>query len=252
MTTAAPTAGAGPPPERKGMSTGRKVLLVLGGLVLTAILLQIIFGSGGKNDAFKPQNEFKLDPWISIHIGALDMSINKAVLYLVLAAGFTVGSMLYIARRMQQHPNRVQTVEFLRHSPLRTAADIEHLLVFRRGVVSPKANPTDNHANRNTVSTAIAPSASRKRRSSCSLRLACTVTSATQPAPFSRGQTAVVPRSKVGVVEDGKRLALVREGMSLQQLVDGLNALGIGPRDMIAILQAIKAAGAIQADIEVM
>ena len=53
-------------------------------------------------------------------------------------------------------------------------------------------------------------------------------------------------------VEDGKKLALVNEGMSLQQLVDGLNALGIGPRDMIAILQAIKAAGAIQADIEVM
>jgi flagellar P-ring protein precursor FlgI len=73
-----------------------------------------------------------------------------------------------------------------------------------------------------------------------------------QPAPFSRGQTVVVPRSKVGVTEDGKRLALVKEGMSLQQLVDGLNALGIGPRDMIAILQAIKAAGAIQADIEVM
>jgi flagellar P-ring protein precursor FlgI len=73
-----------------------------------------------------------------------------------------------------------------------------------------------------------------------------------QPAPFSRGRTEVVPRSKVGVTEDGKRLALVREGMSLQQLVDGLNALGIGPRDMIAILQAIKAAGAIQADIEVM
>ena len=73
-----------------------------------------------------------------------------------------------------------------------------------------------------------------------------------QPGPQSRGQTVVVPRSKVGVTEDGKRLALVREGVSLQQLVDGLNALGIGPRDMIAILQAIKAAGAIQADIEVM
>ncbi len=73
-----------------------------------------------------------------------------------------------------------------------------------------------------------------------------------QPAPFSRGQTVVVPRSRVGVQEDGKKLALVREGVSLQQLVDGLNALGIGPRDMISILQAIKAAGAIQADIEVM
>jgi flagellar P-ring protein precursor FlgI len=44
----------------------------------------------------------------------------------------------------------------------------------------------------------------------------------------------------------------VESGVSLQQLVDGLNALGIGPRDMISILQAIKAAGAIQAEIEVM
>src|ERR1700757_335394 len=73
-----------------------------------------------------------------------------------------------------------------------------------------------------------------------------------QPAPFSRGRTRVVPRTRIGVQEEGRKLALVREGVSLQQLVDGLNALGIGPRDMIAILQAIKAAGAIQADIEVM
>jgi flagellar P-ring protein precursor FlgI len=61
-----------------------------------------------------------------------------------------------------------------------------------------------------------------------------------------------VPRTQVGVQEDGKKLALVQEGVSLQQIVDGLNALGIGPRDLITILQAIKAAGAIQADIEVM
>ena len=73
-----------------------------------------------------------------------------------------------------------------------------------------------------------------------------------QPSPFSRGETRVVPRTRIGVQEDGKKLALVNEGMSLQQLVDGLNALGIGPRDLIAILQAIKAAGAIQAEIEVM
>src|ERR1700720_4656839 len=73
-----------------------------------------------------------------------------------------------------------------------------------------------------------------------------------QPAPFSRGRTQVVPRTRIGVREEGRHLALVREGVSLQQLVDGLNALGIGPRDMIAILQAIKAAGAIQADIEMM
>jgi flagellar P-ring protein FlgI len=73
-----------------------------------------------------------------------------------------------------------------------------------------------------------------------------------QPAPFSRGRTVVVPRTSVGVQEEGKGLALVHEGVSLQQVVDGLNALGIGPRDLITILQAIKAADAIQADIEVM
>jgi flagellar P-ring protein FlgI len=73
-----------------------------------------------------------------------------------------------------------------------------------------------------------------------------------QPAPFSRGQTRVVPRTKIGVQEDGKKFALVREGVSRQQLVDGLNALGISSRDLIEILQAIKDAGAIQAEIEVM
>jgi flagellar P-ring protein FlgI len=73
-----------------------------------------------------------------------------------------------------------------------------------------------------------------------------------QPAPFSLGETVVVPRTQVGVQEDGRKLAIVRAGVSLQQLVDGLNALGLSPRDLIAILQAIKAAGAIQADIEVM
>jgi flagellar P-ring protein precursor FlgI len=73
-----------------------------------------------------------------------------------------------------------------------------------------------------------------------------------QPAPFSRGRTRTVPRTSVGATEDGSKLALVKEGVSLQELVDGLNALGIGPRDLITILQAIKAAGALQADIEVM
>src|ERR1019366_5187027 len=73
-----------------------------------------------------------------------------------------------------------------------------------------------------------------------------------QPNPQSRGRTVVTPRTSVGVTEDGKKFALVKDGVSLQQLVDGLNGLGIGPRDLIAILQAIKAAGAIQADIEVM
>jgi len=73
-----------------------------------------------------------------------------------------------------------------------------------------------------------------------------------QPNPLSRGRTRVTPNTAIGVQEDGRKLALVKNGVSLQQLVDGLNGLGIGPRDLIGILQAIKAAGAIEADIEVM
>jgi flagellar P-ring protein FlgI len=73
-----------------------------------------------------------------------------------------------------------------------------------------------------------------------------------QPNPLSRGRTVVTPNTRVGVTEDGKKFAVVKDGVSLQQLVDGLNGLGIGPRDLIGILQAIKAAGAIEADIEVM
>jgi flagellar P-ring protein precursor FlgI len=75
-----------------------------------------------------------------------------------------------------------------------------------------------------------------------------------QPTPFSTGgQTVVVPRTNVAVDETkGRKLALVDGSISLKELVDGLNALGVSPRDMISILQAIKAAGALQAEIEVM
>ncbi|MCP8937322.1 flagellar basal body P-ring protein FlgI [Alsobacter sp. SYSU M60028] len=74
-----------------------------------------------------------------------------------------------------------------------------------------------------------------------------------QPQPFSNGETVVVPRTGLKVdTGAGNKLALVKEGVTLRELVDGLNALGIGPRDLISILQAIKAAGALQAEIEVM
>jgi flagellar P-ring protein precursor FlgI len=58
-----------------------------------------------------------------------------------------------------------------------------------------------------------------------------------QPTPQSRGRTVVTPNSRVGVTEDGKKFAVVRDGVSLQQLVDGLNGLGIGPRDLIGGLK---------------
>lgn len=74
-----------------------------------------------------------------------------------------------------------------------------------------------------------------------------------QPSPFSRqGETVVVPRTTVGADDEDGEFAIVEESVRLRDLVDGLNALGVTPRDMIAILQAIKAAGALQADIEVM
>jgi flagellar P-ring protein precursor FlgI len=74
-----------------------------------------------------------------------------------------------------------------------------------------------------------------------------------QPLPFANGQTAIAPRTDLNVNTDpDAKLAIVPNTVTLKQLVDGLNALGIGPRDMISILQAIKAAGALQAEIEVL
>jgi len=75
-----------------------------------------------------------------------------------------------------------------------------------------------------------------------------------QPSPFSQtGTTEVVPRTEV-TVNDGRdrKLAVLDGSVSLQVLVNGLNALGVSPRDMITILQSIKAAGALQAEIEVL
>lgn len=73
-----------------------------------------------------------------------------------------------------------------------------------------------------------------------------------QPAPLSRGQTTVVPKSEVSVHEEKSKLSLVEEGASIGDLVQALNALGVTGRDLIAILQAIKQAGALQAELEIL
>ncbi len=74
-----------------------------------------------------------------------------------------------------------------------------------------------------------------------------------QPAPFSDGRTVIGTVTNIDINEDtDSRLVTVETGVNLQELVDGLNALGVGPRDLISILQAVKASGALQADIEVM
>ncbi len=73
-----------------------------------------------------------------------------------------------------------------------------------------------------------------------------------QPGPLSNGQTVVVPRTSIQVDDQStRRLGVLQRGVTLQELVRNMNALGVGPRDMISILQAIKAAGALQADLEV-
>ena len=92
------------------MSTKAKFLLGFGIYIAITIAVFLIFGNDGKNDSFQPQNEFKLETWVQITIFGIDMSINKAVLYLFLASGLTIATMVWVARRMQQKPNRVQTV----------------------------------------------------------------------------------------------------------------------------------------------
>jgi F-type H+-transporting ATPase subunit a len=89
------------------MTKTRKILFgAFGVYLLLTVLTLILLGSEGKNEEFKPQNEFNLDTWIDLP-GSLD--INKAVLYLVLAGILTCVSMVYIANRMQARPNRIQT-----------------------------------------------------------------------------------------------------------------------------------------------
>jgi F-type H+-transporting ATPase subunit a len=92
------------------MKTPPKWLLFLIGLFALTILVYAIFGTSGKNNSFQPQEEFRLTPWISLHIAGIDMSINKAVFYLFLAGGLTCFAMIYIARRMQERPNKTQTL----------------------------------------------------------------------------------------------------------------------------------------------
>ncbi|HZO07337.1 MAG TPA: F0F1 ATP synthase subunit A [Solirubrobacterales bacterium] len=95
-------------PKSGGLSTKAKVFIGLGAYLGVAILMFLIFGDEGKNEHFQPQNEFKLEPWITIKIGGVDLSINKAVVYLLLASILTIVTMLWISKRMQQKPNRVQ------------------------------------------------------------------------------------------------------------------------------------------------
>ncbi len=78
-----------------------------------------------------------------------------------------------------------------------------------------------------------------------------TIFNVSQPAPFAQGETTVVPETTVSVQEEKGRSVTLRDGASVEEVVRALNAIGAGPRDIIAILQAIKAQGALQAELEI-
>jgi F-type H+-transporting ATPase subunit a len=97
--------------ERTGrkVSTKRKLLILLGVYLAGVVALVVAYGwHSERNKSFEPQNEFKLDNWVQLKIGSLDLSLNKAVLYLFIAAALTSITMIWIARRMQARPNKVQ------------------------------------------------------------------------------------------------------------------------------------------------
>ena len=89
------------------MSRRAKIWTMVGVYLAGIVVLGMLAGSSGRNEEFQPQTEFKLDPWIKLP-GPFD--ITRGVFYVVLAAGLTVWAMIWIARRMQMRPNRVQTL----------------------------------------------------------------------------------------------------------------------------------------------
>lgn len=102
------------------MTKRAKIYLALGAYLALVILVYVAVPSGGRNMEYMPQNEFKLEPWVELYVGRIDMSITKGVLYLLLAALATTLTMLYIAKRMQERPNRVQTLVEAAYDLMRT------------------------------------------------------------------------------------------------------------------------------------
>jgi F-type H+-transporting ATPase subunit a len=110
-TVAVATPGGAPAPGKQGMTQGRKVLysvlgVWLGGIVLFVILFGVTAHKAPSvaDSVFSPTDEFKLESWFKLG----PVAFNKGVLYLLITAGITIGVMLYISRRLQQRPGRLQ------------------------------------------------------------------------------------------------------------------------------------------------
>ncbi len=111
MSAVAASAPAGASAPKQGMSQGKKILysvlgIWIGGLVLFAILFGVTAHKAPAvaSNAFSPTDEFKLDTWFKLG----PIAFNKGVLYLLITVGITIGVMLYIAKRLQQRPGRLQ------------------------------------------------------------------------------------------------------------------------------------------------
>src|SRR5436305_630964 len=110
------------------MSKGRKILLIgFGVYVGVFLLLVVIYGfTQHKNNEFQIQNEFKLVDWVSLG----PLSINRAVLYLFISAVLTIFTMVWIARRMQANPNKVQTAVEVVFSLMRANIFAGHIIIL--------------------------------------------------------------------------------------------------------------------------
>lgn len=107
--------------------------LTAAGFALMAMLIAPATALAEVNEDFKPQNEFKLDPWIEIEVFGIDMSINKAVFMLILASVLTVGVVAYVSRKMDPRvkPNRVQAA-------VEIAYDVAHDTITNRNIGNEK------------------------------------------------------------------------------------------------------------------
>ncbi len=129
----------------------------------------------------------------------------------------------------------------IEHPPARTQESLEHQVA--RVVIEEASGTIVMGANVRVSTVAIA-------QGNLTIRITETP-QVSQPGPLSNGETTVVPRTNVEVDDQAeRRMGVLRGGVTLQELVRGLNALGVGPRDLISILQSVKAAGALQAEME--
>jgi flagellar P-ring protein precursor FlgI len=168
---------------------------------------------------------------------------------------------LTTARRIAQAINRAQggspavandprtvTVSLAGRDPVGFAADIEQLRIQpdqpARVVIEEASGTIVMGANVRISTVAIA-------QGNLTIRVTETP-QVSQPNPLANGQTVVTPRTNIEVDDQAeRRMGILQAGVTLQDLVRGLNSLGVGPRDMISILQTIKAAGALQAELEI-